>query len=104
MSNSDSTVASSPAPTPASRARQADRAASRQAELAALPWYRRESWLAIILSAVVPIGISLLLPQTLKLAAVGVGGLLVLIGIVLLARHKPQKSWDDPDALIIDER
>jgi hypothetical protein len=54
-----------------------------------LPWYRRESWLAVQIAALVPILGAMFVPTTYRLPLCVLGGTLVAIGTVMLLRHKP---------------
>lgn len=63
--------------------------ASPRAEDAGLPWYRRESWLTVQISAFVPILGAVLLPETYRLPLCVLGGSLVAIGSLMLLRRKP---------------
>ena len=55
----------------------------------ALPWYRRETWLAVQIAAIVPILGAMLVPVTYRLPLCVLGGVLVAVGTVMLLRHKP---------------
>lgn len=54
-----------------------------------LPWYRRESWLAVQVSSFVPILGAVLLPEAYRLPLCVLGGSLVAIGTLMLLRRKP---------------
>ena len=57
-----------------------------------LPWYRRESWLAVQILAIVPILSAMLVPETYRLPLCILGGVLVAVGTVMLLRHKPMPA------------
>jgi len=52
------------------------------------PWYRREPWLVTLLLAFAPILAAMVLPRAYHLPLFGLGGSLVVIGMVLLARRE----------------
>jgi hypothetical protein len=56
-----------------------------------LPWYRRETWLAFQVAAIVPILAAMLVPAPLKLPLCVLGGALVAVGTVMLLRHEPAR-------------
>ena len=56
-----------------------------------LPWYRRETWLAVQIAAIVPILGAMVVPETYRLPLCVVGGALVAVGTVMLLRHKPMR-------------
>jgi hypothetical protein len=57
-----------------------------------LPWYRREKWLAVQITAIVPILGALLVPAAYRLPLCILGGALVAVGTVMLLRHKPMPA------------
>ena len=56
-----------------------------------LPWYRSETWLAVELSAFVPIALAFLLPAF-QLPLFGAGALLSVTGLAMLIFRKPTQS------------
>jgi hypothetical protein len=63
--------------------------ASETRDAADLPWYRRETWLAVQITAIIPILGAMLVPASYRLPLCVLGGLLVAIGTLMLLRHKP---------------
>ena len=53
------------------------------------PWYRSEPWLAVELSAFVPLLVAIALPGRFQLALLVLAGLLVVLGLVMLVRQGP---------------
>ena len=51
------------------------------------PWYRGEPWLAINLSAFVPLGTALALPEWTHIPLLGASAMLAALSIVLLIRQ-----------------
>jgi hypothetical protein len=57
-----------------------------------LPWYRREKWLAVQISAMVPILGAMFVPVTYRLPLCVLGGALIAVGTVMLLRHRPMPA------------
>ena len=57
-----------------------------------LPWYRRETWLAVQIVAIIPIVGAILVPAAYRLPLCVLGGALVAIGTVMMLRHKPASA------------
>jgi hypothetical protein len=57
-----------------------------------LPWYRREKWLTVQISAMVPILGAMFVPATYRLPLCVLGGALIAVGTVMLLRHKPMPA------------
>lgn len=53
----------------------------------ALPWYRREPWLAVLAAAFVPILLALVAPAPLRMPLLGVSAVLMAAGLTMLVRH-----------------
>jgi hypothetical protein len=52
-----------------------------------LPWYRSEAWLAVSLSAFIPAGVAVVVPQSLKFPLLGLSGVLIAISLAMFLRH-----------------
>jgi hypothetical protein len=57
-------------------------------EVGALPWYRSKPWLAVAVTAFVPVILALVAPEALKVALAGVAGALMLVSLGLLMRRR----------------
>lgn len=64
-----------------------------------LPWYRRETWLAVQIVAIIPILGAILLPVSYRLPLCILGGTLVAIGTVMLLRHNPASAPGGGEAM-----
>lgn len=60
-------------------------------EAPAKPWYQREPWLAVTVSAFVPVAVGFALPQSVHMPLLALAGLLVIVGLGLLVRQGPTK-------------
>lgn len=56
------------------------------------PWYRKERWLAVQLSALVPILGAMLVPAAYRVALCMVGAALIATGTIMMLRHRPTES------------
>ena len=63
-----------------------------------LPWYRRETWLAVQIAAIIPILSAMLVPAPYRLLLCILGGTLIAIGTVMLLRHKPTSASHSAEA------
>lgn len=54
---------------------------------ASLPWYRSESWLAVMLAGFVPLLAAVIAPDAAQYPLIGLSGLLIVIGAVLMIRQ-----------------
>ena len=54
---------------------------------AALPWYRSESWLAVMLAGFVPLVVAVVGPDAAQYPLIGLSGFLIVIGAVMLIRQ-----------------
>jgi len=66
-------------------------AAPRSQATATAPWYRRETWLAVTLSAFLPVLVGFLLPQSTHALLLALAALLLLVGAGLLVRRGPTR-------------
>ena len=83
-----------PAP-PAATARPPERPSTTEnAEPRA--WYRREPWAAVTLSAFVPIVAAFALPEGVRVALLALSALLLVLGVVLLARQGLFRERESP--------
>jgi hypothetical protein len=57
------------------------------AGVTALPWYRSESWLAVMLAGFVPLLFAAIAPEAAQYPLIGVSGVLLAIGGVMLIRQ-----------------
>ena len=57
-------------------------------------WYRREPWLLVCLLAFVPLGIAPIVGKPLQTALLWLAGLMLLAGVVLLARQPTPQNRD----------
>jgi VIT1/CCC1 family predicted Fe2+/Mn2+ transporter len=51
------------------------------------PWYRSESWLAVMLGGFVPIFVAVIAPEAAQYPLIGLSGVLLVIGGVMLIRQ-----------------
>ena len=51
------------------------------------PWYRREPWLAVMLSAFAPLAAAVFAPGSARVPLIGLTGLALIIGAVMLVRQ-----------------
>jgi hypothetical protein len=84
----------SPSTSPASPARRAT-----ESVIERQPWYRSESWLAVCFVAFIPIGLALILPESLKVPLLGVGVVLAAIGLAMLVRKELRRMKEGDTAL-----
>ena len=56
-------------------------------DVKSLPWYRTESWLAVMLAGFVPLLAAVIAPQTAHYPLIGWSGVLLVIGGVMLIRQ-----------------
>ena len=61
----------------------------RTADATSWPWYRSEPWLAVELSAFVPLLVAIAFPGRFQIALLALAGLLVVLGLVMLVRQGP---------------
>jgi hypothetical protein len=61
----------------------------------ATPWYRAEPWLAVAVTAFVPVILALVVPAQLKGALAGVAGALMLWSLWLLMRRGAPRREDE---------
>ncbi|WP_284351336.1 hypothetical protein [Roseisolibacter agri] len=59
------------------------------ADATSWPWYRSEPWLAVELSAFVPLLVVIAFPGRFQIALLALAGLLVVLGLVMLVRQGP---------------
>jgi hypothetical protein len=71
------------------RRRSAGAETSETGDTSDVPWYRRETWLAVQITAILPILGAMLVPAPYRLPLCVLGGALIAIGTLMLLRHKP---------------
>jgi hypothetical protein len=82
-------------------ARQRSEATPPHDDGAGLPWYRKESWLAVQLAALIPILGAMFVPAPYRLAMCVVGGALIAIGTVMMLRdhaRTPSRTFEDVES------
>jgi VIT1/CCC1 family predicted Fe2+/Mn2+ transporter len=87
---SSSTIDTAPTRAPSSTSSQsAAQAGARRATDRAVtaPWYQRETWLAVTLSAFLPIIIGFALPQSTHKLLLATAAALLVVGVTLLVRR-----------------
>jgi len=70
----------------ASRASQA-RAEAVPADGTSRPWYRREPWLAVMITAFAPLAAAIFAPDPARYVLIGLTGLALIVGAVMLIRQ-----------------